>query len=131
MSDFSVYTAQQVADFMSQGTVDAAPSNIYVTLFDDTGTELDGDFQNARVSTAAGSDWDSPDTDFDNANVIDFGEATSDVTNIQDVALYDASTGGNELARYQLDSAPFDVSTGTELKFEAGNLSFDVLDRTE
>jgi len=32
MSDFSVYTANQVRDFLSQGVVDTPPSNIYVTV---------------------------------------------------------------------------------------------------
>lgn len=131
MSDFSVYTAQQVADWMSQGTVDTAPANVYVTVFDDTGTEQDSNFASARAETTAGTDWDSPGTDFENNTPISLGEASSDVTNIQDVALYDAATGGNELARYQLNDAPFDVSQGTVLSFDTGDLTFDVVDRTE
>jgi len=132
MTDFSPYTAQQVADWMSQGTINAAPSNIWVTLFDDTGTELDGDVANGRVSTTAGTDWDSPGTDFDNAVEIDFGEAQANIT-IQDVALYDSDTGGsnNELARYSIDAAPQDVNSGVRVFFSAGDLSFDVVDNTE
>lgn len=131
MSDFSVYTAEQVVDFMSQGTVNTAPTDIYVTLYDDTGTELDGDFANARVQTAAGTDWTDNGSSFTNANLIDFGEAGADLTNIQDVALFDAATGGNELARYQLNDAPFDISSGSTLEFAATDLSFDVRDRTQ
>jgi len=132
MSDFSVYTAGQVADWMSQGTIATAPSNLYVTVFDDTGTERASDFASGgRVSTTTGTDWSIVNTGFENANDIDFGEAVGDVNNLTEIALFDASTGGNEIARYALSGAPFDVSDGTTLIFPAGNISFDVQDRTE
>lgn len=133
MSDFSVYTAETVADWMSQGVVASPPSNLFVALFDDTGTEVSGSFANDRPSTAAGTDWTVVATGFENAGQITFGEATADVANISEVALFDANlaTGGNEIARYAIDNAPFDVSSGTILRFNAGDLSFDVVDRTE
>lgn len=132
MSDFSVYTAGQIADWMSQGTIETAPSDLYVTVFDDTGTERASDFASGgRVSTTTGTGWNIVATGFENANEVSFGEATADVTNLQDIALFDAATGGNEIARYNLSGAPFDVSSGTTLAFPAGNISFDVQDRTE
>ena len=132
MSDFSVYTAGQIADWMSQGTIDAAPANVYVTVFDDTGTERASDFASGgRVSTTAGTDWTITNTAFENGSEGSFGEATVDVTNLQDIALYDASTGGNEIARYTQSGAPFDVSAGTTLAFPSGNITFNVVDRTE
>jgi hypothetical protein len=132
MSDFSVYTAGQIADWMSQGTIETAPSDLYVTVFDDTGTERASDFAaGGRVSTATGTDWSIVATGFENANEVSFGEATADVANLQDIALFDAATGGNEIARYNLSGAPFDVSSGTTLAFPAGNISFNVQDRTE
>lgn len=131
MSDFSVYTANQVRDFLSQGVVDTPPSNIYVTVFDQSGTEQSSNFAGARATTAAGTDWATNGTQFENASQITLGEATADVTNIQDVAIFDASTGGNLLARYDLADAPFDVSDGTVLLWDAGELSFDIVDRTE
>jgi hypothetical protein len=134
MSDFSTYTATQIAEWMSQGTIDAAPANLYVALFDDTGTEVSGDFANDRPSTAAGTDWNIINTnDFENAAEIDFGEAAVDVSNIQDVALYDdtLASGGNQIARYTLTDAPFDVSAGSRAFFEAAQLSFDVEDTSE
>jgi len=132
-SDFSTYTAAQVADWMSQGTIEAPPGELWVTLFDDTGTELDGSLQNGRVQTAAGTDWDIVNTnDFTNNGEIDFGEATEDIT-IHDVAIFDSDTGGsnNELARYAVSTAPDTRSDGTRIFFQAGDLTFDVLDRTE
>jgi len=132
MSDFSVYTAGQIADWMSQGTIETAPSDLYVTVFDDTGTERASDFASGgRVSTTTGTGWNIVATGFENANEVSFGEATADVANLQDIALFDAATGGNEIARYNLSGAPFDVSSGTTLAFPAGNISFDVQDRTE
>jgi len=135
MSDFSTYTAAEIASWMSQGTIDAAPDPIYIALFDDTGTEVSGDFANDRVATTAGTDWqyiDAAQTAFENANWIDFGEATVDVNNIQDVALYDdtLANGGNEIARYAHTGAPFDVAAGTKQQFTTGNLEFDVIERT-
>jgi len=132
MSDFSVYTAGQIADWMSQGTIETAPSDLYVTVFDDTGTERASDFASGgRVSTTTGTGWNIVATGFENANEVSFGEATADVANLQDIALFDAATGGDEIARYNLSGAPFDVSSGTTLAFPAGNISFDVQDRTE
>ena len=133
MSDFSVYTAEQIVDFMSQGVVEAAPGNIYVALFDSGGNEVSGDFANDRVETTAGADWDVVGTDFENAVNIDFGEAAVDVNGIVDVALFDdtLANGGNEIARYAMNDTPFDVSAGTNHIFLIGELTFDVRDRTE
>jgi len=133
MSDFSVYTAGQIADWMSQGTVASPPTNLYVAVFDDTGTERSGDFQNDRVSTATGTDWTIVSTGFESGVQVDFGEASIDVNNLQDLALYDdtLANGGNEIARYAMASAPFSVSSGTALTFSAGDISFDVQDNSE
>lgn len=131
MSDFSVYTAGEIADWMSQGTVETPPTSLYVTVFDDTDTELDGDLANARAETTTGTDWDIVSTGFENAADIDLGEATTELTNVEDVALFDAATGGNEIARYTIEQAPFNVAEGSNLIFNAGELSFDVVDRTQ
>jgi hypothetical protein len=132
-SDFSTYTATQVANWMSQGTVETPPGSLWVTLYDDTGTELDGSLQNGRVQTDTSTDWDVVNTnDFTNNGEIDFGEATTDIT-IQEVALFDSDTGGsnNEIARYEISTAPDTRNSGTRIFFQAGDLTFDVLDRTE
>jgi hypothetical protein len=94
---------------------------------------VSGNFTNGRVEATAGTDWTIVSTGFENASDLSFGEATTDITNIEDVALFDGdlATGANELARFTLTDAPFDVSDGTVLAFNAGDLSFDVVDRTE
>jgi len=56
MSDFSVHIAEQIRDLMSQGTVRAPPTTVYVAVFDDTDTERSTDFQNDRVGLAAGAE---------------------------------------------------------------------------
>jgi hypothetical protein len=133
MSDFSVYTAEQITDWMSQGSINTAPADLYITVFDDTGTELDGSLSNARAQTSAGTDWneDADGTGFENANLISLGEATASLSNIQEVGIFDSATGGNLLARYTLTDAPFDLATGSSIEFKAGELAFDVIDRTE
>jgi len=135
MSDLSTYAADQIADWLSQGTIDAAPGSIYVAVFDTGDTEVSGDFANNRVETTAGTDWqyiDAEQTNFENAVQIDFGEAVGDVNDIEDVALYDdtLANGGNELARYTITDAPFTVADGTKLVFDTGELEFNVIQRT-
>jgi len=131
MSDFSVHIAGEILDLMTQGTVRTPPSNVFVAVIDNNGTERSTDFQNDRASTTAGSDWTITDTEVENENEISFGEATTDVNGLVDVALFDSASGGNKLAQYTMDSTPFDVATGTTLTFPAGDLSFDVIDETE
>jgi len=132
MTDFSVYLATEIAEWMSQGTqLDTPPTALWVTVYDDGGTELDGNLTGARAEVPASTGWTLNGTDFENTNQISLGEAASQLTNVQDVALFDAETGGNEIARYTINEAPFNVAGGSELTFEAGELSFDVVDRTE
>ena len=130
MTDFSVYTAEQVVDWMSQGTVETPPSNLYITLFDSGGNEVDDDFPNMRLETEP-ADWDVVDTSFENNTNLDFGEAADDVNDIVDVALFDAETGGNEIARYPVEDTPKDIAAGTNAIYLIGELSFDVRDRTQ
>ena len=132
MTDFSAYLAGEIVDWMSQDTqLDAPPTDVYVTIFDDSDTEQNGSFTGARAAVAAPGGWTVTGTAFENTNLVDLGEASQTVSNITDVALYDAETGGNELARYEITEAPFTVANGSELTFEAGELSFNVADNTE
>lgn len=131
MSDLSAYAAGQFVDWLSQGTIATPPSSLYVALFDQTGAEVSTDFVNNRVEVPAGTGWNKVGTDFENADTVSFGEAAVDVSDIVDVALFDAATGGNELARYPHDEAPFDIAEGTTHLFEPADLQFEVVDRTE
>jgi len=132
MSDLSTALADEFTEAIFKNTAPTIlpVANVYVTLYDDTGTELDGDLQNGRVQTSP-SDWTLvTSNDVENGVEIDFGEALNDISQISEVALFDAGTGGNEIARYGLDQA-YDVSTATRVFFNVGDLTFDVVDRTE
>ena len=129
MSDFSPYLAGEIVDWMSQDTAfDAPPSALYVTVFDDEDTELDGNLTDARAGVSTEDGWDRTNTSFENAAQISLGDASTELTNVTDVALFDASSDGNLIARYEIEQAPFNVADGSELTFEAGELSFDVID---
>ena len=129
MSDFSPYLAGEIVDWMSQDTAfDAPPSALYVTVFDDDDTELDGNLTDARAGVSTEDGWDRTNTAFENAAQISLGDASTELTDVTDVALFDASSDGNLIARYEIEQAPFNVADGSELTFEAGELSFDVID---
>ena len=132
MTDFSAYLAEEIVDWMSQNTqLDTPPTDLYVTVFDDTDTELSSNLTDARKAVSTSGGWTKNGSQFENANQISLGTASTELTNVDDVALYDASTDGNLIARYQIDQSPFNVADGSELTFEAGDLSFDVVDRTQ
>lgn len=132
MSDFSSYLAGQIADWMSQDSqLDTPPTSLWITVFDDTDTELDANLTGARSEVTNPAGWTLVSTGFENTNQISLGDASTQLQNVTDVALYDAETGGNQIARYTIDQAPFNVANGSELTFEPGELSFDVVDNTE
>jgi len=129
--NFGPYLAEEIAEWLFDGVdVDASPGTVHVAIFDDTDTEVTSDFANGRVSMAT-SDWtENNATEYENAVDIDFGEASVDVNNIESIALYDSSTGGNELVRANETDAPFDVSSGSSYTITAGNQTIDVLEYT-
>lgn len=132
MTDFSPYTAGEIVDWLSQGVdMPAAPATIWVSVLDDTGTELSSSLTSARQGVTAGTGWTKNGTDFENANEITLGEATQDLTNIQEVRLHDSETAGEVLTETTATDAPFDISEGTELVFEPGDIQFDVEDFSE
>lgn len=130
-NDFGADFATDITEMFSAGTqVPAPPGTVYVTLYDDTGTELDGDLANGRVGVSTGSGWTKTNTAFENAAEIDFGEAASDIT-VQEFAIKDADdtdANANEYFRADIDSAPQDFTSGTRVFFAAGELNVDILD---
>jgi hypothetical protein len=132
MTDFSAYLAGEITDWMSQNTqLDTPPTALWVTVFDTGDNELSGSLTGARASVSTSGGWTKNGTNFENASQVSLGEASQQLTDVEDVALFDAETGGNLIARYTINEAPFNVADGSELTFEAGELSFDVVDRTE
>jgi len=135
-NDFGQDFAQELAEYFSAGTdVTAPPGTVYVTLYDDTGSELNGDLQNGRVGVSPGSGWDqgADATEFENANEINFGDNTSGSTiTVQEFAIKDSDntdTNALEYFRADVQNAPQDFSDGTRVFFAAGELSVNVLDQ--
>ena len=131
-SDLSVDLASEIgsAIFKNEVTAIQPVANVYVTLFDALGNELDADLENGRVETSP-ADWtELTGSSFENAATVDFGEALADIDDIAEVALFDDDTAGTELARYDLEEVN-SVAENTRVFFEVGQLDFDVLDRTQ
>jgi len=131
-NDFGADFAADLTDYLSQGTdLPTSPGTVYITLYDDAGNELNSSLQNGRVAVTTGTGFNEPTTtSFENANEIDFGEATSDIT-IQEFAIKkgDADDGNTTIyARSDITNAPQDFTTNTRVFFEAGKLTVDVLE---
>jgi len=137
MTDFSGYSEQEIIEHIFKNTsIFTSPSNIYVSLHTaDEGENPDGTNEVAaadysRASTAP-ADWtvggtDGP-TTVDNANAISFGDPTNNWGTITHVALWDASTGGNPFTvTIALNSSKTVDADTDELRFDAGDLSFDL-----
>jgi len=130
--DFGADFAADLTDYLSQGVdLPAAPGTVYVTLYDDTGTELNGDLQNGRVGVTTGTGFDEFDagTAFENANEIDFGEATADIT-VQEFAIKDQDADdatATEYVRATVTNAPQNFASGTRVFFNPGDLDVDIL----
>jgi len=126
MASLSQYLEDEILEWIKGTTFAAAPATVYVDLLDS------GDL--SILNTIAGSA---------NRQSITFGTITTDGTgrimsNSADItftasavgsatavaaAIYDAQTGGNQLAQQDLASSKA-ISSGDEVKFSAGNLTF-------
>lgn len=132
-NDFGADFAGELTDYFASGTqITTPPATVYVTLYDDTGTELNGSLANGRVGVTVGSGWTRTNTAFENASEIDFGDNTSGGTiTVQEFAIKDVDdTDANALEYFRgdIDNAPQDFSDGTRVFFSAGVLSIDILD---
>ncbi len=129
-NDFGVDFATDITELFTAGTDITAPTTVYVTLYDDTGTELNASLQNGRVGVTVGSGWTATNTAFENAAEIDFGECTADIT-VQEFALKDSDADdatAKEYFRAPITDAPQDFADGTRVFFAAGDLDVDILD---
>jgi len=131
-SDWGADFAADLVDYLSQGTdLPAAPGTVYVTLYDGGGTELNGSLQNGRLAVTTGTGFNKPNaTELENANELNFGEATADIT-VQEFALKDQDADdatATEYVRATITDAPQDYASGTRVFFNAGELSADVLE---
>jgi hypothetical protein len=121
------YTALELLEWAFAGTdFDVSPGSLYLTVLDGTGTDLAGDLSAARAE-ATTADWSITNTEAENVNELSLGDAQVDITGITYAALFDAATGGNEVFRTAISGGPYDASTGTEVTFEPGDLTFDAI----
>lgn len=136
-NDFGQDFAAELADyFISATDITAPPATVYVTLYDDTGTELNGSLQNGRVGVSPGTDFQqgADTTQFENAVEINFGENTSggQIT-VQEFAIKDQDADDAtalEYYRADIQNAPQNFSDATRVFFPTGDLSVNVLDQT-
>jgi hypothetical protein len=132
-NDFDPDFAAELTEYFTSGTdITAPPATVYVTLYDDTGTELNGDLQNGRVGVTVGSGWTRTNTAFESAAEVNFGEvtATSNIT-VQEFAIKDSDADDAtalEYFRAPITDAPQEFAPDTRVFFAAGDLDIDILD---
>lgn len=141
MSDLTDYAEQQMRDWMSQGTAPATPPDpLYISLHtSDPGETPDGSTEvtatnYARESLGSGN-WNTlAPADFGSGNGHGFENAVDvqwDVAQetwgtISHVAIWDGSTDtDNALASFAIDNSKT-IDTDDQVKFAAGNLSFQI-----
>ena len=126
MGSFSNHWENEILDHLfGKGTY--TPPTIYVGLStadpgdDGSGLAEPSGGAYARVATT-GSDWNAAGGGaLDNANAIEFSEATASWGTITHFALFDAATGGNMLAHGSL-TASKTISSGDTASVAAGAL---------
>lgn len=131
-NDFGADLASELTDYVVDGTdIGAAESTYYVTLYDDTGTELNGSLQNGRVGVDTTAWSETATTAFDNDSEINFGEVTGGSTiTVQEFAIKDiddTDANARVLFRADINNAPQDFADGTRVFFNAGELDVDIL----
>jgi len=126
MGSFGDYWEDEVLDHLF-GKGAYTPPTIYVAAStvdptdDGSGIAEPSGSGYARVETA-GSDWDAASGGaLDNANDINFPEASGSWGTITHFALYDAATDGNMLAHGSLTAGQA-IASGEVLRFPAGDL---------
>ncbi len=126
MGSFSDHWENEILDHLF-GKGSYTPPTIYVGLSTadpgDDGTGLSEPSGNgyARVATAA-ADWSAASGGaLDNANAIEFAEATGSWGTVTHFALFDAATSGNLLAHGSLTPSKT-IASGDTARFQAGDL---------
>lgn len=132
MGSFADYWENEILDHLF-GKGSYTPPTIYVGLStadpldDASGLAEPSGGSYARVQTAA-ADWtaagagDLDDGELENAEPIEFVEATGEWGTITHFALFDAETDGNMLAHGELTASKI-VGTGDTARFAASSLS--------
>jgi len=133
-NDFGDDFAEDIAAVFSAATDITAPASVWLTLYDDTGTELDGSLQNGRVQVTVpgGINQGADATQLENANEVDFGEASGDIT-VQDFGVKSADdTDANATVFFKgpVQNSPQDFAVNTRVFYDPADLNVNVLDYT-
>jgi hypothetical protein len=130
MGSFADHWENEILDHLF-GKGNYAPPTIYIGLSTadpgDDGSGLSEPNGNgyARVQTSA-SDWTTASGgSLDNADAIEFGQATGDWGTVTHFALFDAAAGGNLLAHGSLSQSKT-VGSGDTVRFDAGDLDVNL-----
>lgn len=120
---FADFWEQEILDHLFDIGAYSAPT-IYVGLstadpLDDASGLAEPSDGYARVACAA---WSRTGSEVDNDAAVEFPEATGDWGTITHVGLFDASSGGNLLVSFALDSSQA-VTSGKTARFPAGDLN--------
>lgn len=121
----SDYLAQQICEWISGTTFPTAPTNVYLGLLTSVPAEISGNgYSRAAISAAT---WDTP-TDSGsawvtaNGAVVVSGTATSDWTATPNYALFDASSGGNQLTTTEAMGVSLTITSGGYARFPVGDI---------
>lgn len=120
------YAAEKHLNHDFNGAEYAGPTDWYVG-FRKNGTELSGGNYSRIQTTADTTDWPTTATNvMENGTDITTPQATADWNEADEVALYDAASGGNLWYWDQLDF-PFTMLTGQSRKFGPGALRIKLI----
>lgn len=127
----STHLATQIVEYLANGTQFPTPPTLHVSVEDTGDTDQSSNLSSAPITTAA-SDWTVSGTTFENANQLDFGDATADITGIESVTIYDGPDPAtdNLLLESDITNGPYDVSSGTSFIIDATDLTFDAVEET-
>lgn len=127
-SDLSTYLGNKIVRWLGANAMPSAPAALYLALFNGdpkgAGSEVTTTIRVAGRITAAFTVPASGATNTMSSSAdADFGAAAGGAT-VTHVAVYDASSGGNQLASKSVGTNT--VSAGQDVKFSAGNLTFTI-----
>lgn len=121
MSDMSAYLGDKLLNWIKGSAFGSAPSNVYAALYngdpDSGGTELTGTINLTRQAVTWGS---VSARAVANSAEVDFGTANNTGTATY-VALFDASTSGNQLSKKSISSAS--IVSGEKVAIAIGALT--------
>ena len=127
---YANYLENKILDHIFDDPAFTPPANVFIALYtatpNDAGGGTEATFGSyARQSTGA-ADWNAASGGSKtNANIITFPESTSGSETITHFGLFDAASGGNLLAYGALTAGQL-VTSGSTLKFTAGNLTVNL-----